>query len=386
MKVTIDDPEALGLVRLFQLQHYLAQHGWTKHRPYGRNGEIFRHETVRTKGTRILLPNDPSVDDFVELVRSAIHTTALVEGRSATSIYRDIITTDADLLRVRFIADETSSGSVPAERGVALFQGAKDLMMASACATIAPSATFANRKPEKANEYLRELRFGQTEEGSFIITMLSYLRQDSTPEGALIAHAVPTPFERKVVETASRAVAELSVAVEKSRDQAGDADAFRAAVPLGVSANLCDAVSSLLDGSVQATVEFRVSWSTARPFDAGVPTVTRFVAADVPILKAAATRLRDEEPRDQFELVGSVVDLHRGPDDEKGRIKVAGFVDGRPKRVEVILGDADYDVAVDAHGARELFKCEGRLLKSSKGWELMDAKHAVLFTQGSAEA
>jgi hypothetical protein len=386
MRVTIDDPKALGLVRLFQLQNYLAQHGWKKLRSYGNNAEVFSHPVGHSKSHRILVPTDPSVDDFVERVQSAIHIAADLEGRSASSVYRDMVTTDADLLRIRFVAEETANGSIPAERGVALFQGAKDLMMASACATLAPAASFANRKPEQATQYLRDLRFGQTEEGSFIVTLLSFLRQESTPEGALFANVMPTPYERKVVETASRAVAELGAAVQKSRQHTDGTDLFRAAVPLGVSANLCEAVSALLDGAVkEASVEFRVSWSTARPFDVDVPTVTTFTANDVPILKSAAERLRDEEPRVGFELVGSVVDLHRGPSDDLGKIKVAAFVDGKPKRVEVLLGDADYNVAVAAHKARELFKCEGRLVKASKGWELLNAEKAVLFTQSSNE-
>ena len=239
---------------------------------------------------------------------------------------------------------------------------------------------------------MRDLRFGQTEEGSFVVTLLSFLRQEATAEGALFADATPTPFERKVVETAAKAVSELGLVVRSSQRadtqmQRTEAvvDPFRLAVPLGVSANLCAAVADLLDGgSRDATVEFRVSWSTARAFDESIPTVTTFVETDVPTLRAAAERLRDEEPREQFELIGSVVDLHRAPSDEFGKIKVAGFVDGRPKRVEVVLRSADYDAALAAHQARELFKCEGRLVKTSRGWELLDATKAVLFTQSGS--
>lgn len=383
MKVAIIDPHALKLIRVFQITNYLVQRGWTERRPHGPHADWFIRPATRSKTSRILVPNDPQLDDYADHIREAIERIASHEDRSEIAVYRDVVSTDADLIRIRLVAEGTKRGVVPADQGVALYQGARDMMMACACAALSPTAVYSNRKPEQASSYLRDVHFGQTEEGSFVVTVLSFLKPEATAEGALFPQGIALPFERKVVETAARAVNELEAAVRI--DPSPGFDPFRSAVAVGVSANLCDAVSRILEGlDPEAELEFRISWSTAQDSRPDLPITTRFYGRDAEVLRSAAERLRDEAPREDFDLIGSVVDLHRGPNDEVGRINVAGFVDGKPRRVQVLLKDADYQTAAKAHTDRELFRCEGRLIKLGRGWELQDASKASLFTQESS--
>ena len=46
-------------------------------------------------------------------------------------------------------------------------------MLAAACAAIEPRAVYAARKPERAMAYLRQIRLGPTEAGSFVVTVES---------------------------------------------------------------------------------------------------------------------------------------------------------------------------------------------------------------------
>ena len=54
---------------------------------------------------------------------------------------------------------------------------ARDLVLAAACAAITKRAYFATRKPTKATDYLSRVRMGQTERGSYVLT----IRSDGMP-------------------------------------------------------------------------------------------------------------------------------------------------------------------------------------------------------------
>jgi len=111
---------------------------------------------------------------------------------------------------------------------------------------------------------MRRVRLGQTEHGSFVVTMM-------TPVPPMLQYPLldrtwvdfeEEPYERQVTRR-------LVGALEASRDAAekvhsgDDATAFENAVSAGVSANLCNAVSKLLYGS--SGLEISVSWAKTRP-------------------------------------------------------------------------------------------------------------------------
>jgi hypothetical protein len=65
------------------------------------------------------------------------------------------------------------------------FAPARDLALAAPCAAITKRAHFVTRKPMKAIEYLNKVRMAHTEQGSYVLTILSPVAPALTPEGEL---------------------------------------------------------------------------------------------------------------------------------------------------------------------------------------------------------
>jgi hypothetical protein len=188
----------------------------------------------------IVLPLREEVGDFALRVSEVLKVLESVEHRSQLEILRDLLTSSSDLIRVRASTGQTTNGSIPLDLAVLFVEEARDLMLAAACSTVGPRAYYARRKPAQANDYLRGVRMGQTERGSYVLTILSPV--PPSLRAAEPEDAPPEPFERKVSRTLATALASVRTAAQRAA-VTGDMQPFREAVEFGVSANFCDALS-----------------------------------------------------------------------------------------------------------------------------------------------
>src|SRR5438445_10304022 len=145
------------------------------------------------------------------------------------------------------------------------FQHMRDLMLAAACAAVAPKQVFAKRKPDQAMKYLREARIGQTQRGSYVITVLSPVPPVllAGNQAVLLPEVEDEPFSRKTVRTLADAWAATTEGVQ-SAASSGKLDLLTKGVARGVSANLCEAILGLHEGSGARGVEFSFSWAPSR--------------------------------------------------------------------------------------------------------------------------
>ena len=186
------------------------------------------------------MPLQHETGDFALRVSEVLRTLEHVEQRSQLEILRDLRTSSSDLIRIRASASQTTTGSIPLDLGVRFVEEAREMMLAAACSAIDPRPYYATRKPVQANEYLSRVRMGQTERGSFVLTILSPVPPGLRPPEPLDG-VLPDPFERKVSQTLASGLLAARLAAQRAA-VSGDVQPFREAVPRGVSANLCDAL------------------------------------------------------------------------------------------------------------------------------------------------
>jgi hypothetical protein len=163
-------------------------------------------------------------------------------------------------------------------------------------------------------------------------------------------------------------------------------------VPEGVSANLCEALASMTPASTQGSLEIGMSWSRSRPrVPAALPQHVTFAQGEFAIIREAGRRLREGmEPRRE-RVEGTVVSLHAEASlfaPFEGRVILRTEVEGRPTRVRVVLGQADYVRACDAHRDQRRVAVTGVLHRSAtaKLFELLQPRDFDVLAAASASS
>jgi hypothetical protein len=263
-------------------------------------------------------------------------------------------------------------GSVPLVQGALAFSRAHELMLAAACAAVEPRPVYATRKPAQAIEYVSRIRLGQTQQGSYVVAILSPVPPSLDVESCAGAAAVlDEPFERRVTMTLARATAGARSAAELAAGT-GALQPFLDASRLGVSANLCDAIVGLVTESGAESLGIRFRWSPTRLAPPDLSGRVVFSRDTIQVVKEASRIFRETTPRDDFELLGMVVALQRDEGAASGAATVAALVDGALRKVRMALGAEAYATAIHAHQGEHRVRCAGRLVKEGRSLVLRE--------------
>jgi hypothetical protein len=142
------------------------------------------------------------------------------ENRSTHDIIADLTLAPYDVIRFR-ASEADDIGSLLLSAGVELHEQARAVVAAAANAGAAPTprAFWQGRPYEKVGSYLNAVRLGQSQRGSFVLSLLSPWDFDpsSGPQASLLEEV---PFERQVTRLLSRAL----VATRRALTEAVSAD------------------------------------------------------------------------------------------------------------------------------------------------------------------
>ncbi len=366
MKVSIQDKEALLAISPAALSAYARTAGWAKVDTYGEHSDVFTGEGL----PEIILPRTAHLGDYARVVSMVIEIFAKVADVDELTLYRDLVMADRDVVRVRAV-DGDDSGSVAVSDGVDLMSGARDMILAAACSLQEPQPLYRAGANRKARDYLSRVRLGQTEQGSFAITLLSPVISPPIQQPLFSALDGDDPIERQVTRRLADALAATREATEKT--VGGDAGAFSEAVARGVSANLCEALVKLIEPF--PTLDISLVWARTHPMSTA-RNVVRFAAHDAPILRQVARSFREREPRPDIRLFGVVQRLKRYETDTEGTIALRASIKGQNQEVVAVLKQSDYERAIQAHKTKSPLVMEGDLERTGQRWRLLNPRIA----------
>ncbi|CAN5177861.1 hypothetical protein BH10PLA2_BH10PLA2_40300 [soil metagenome] len=136
-------------------------------------------------------------------------------------------------------------------------------MLAGACAAVQPKPYYSRRGPEEANRFLRGLRMGQTERGSFVLTVYTPVSPSLQSNQFNLFGEPEPPFERRAVTRLASALVALRRATDEAL-KAPNTEIFQKVVGAGVSGNMCSAIVGMNGPNVQPADELRLSFTYAR--------------------------------------------------------------------------------------------------------------------------
>ena len=343
MKVQILDSDALKAVSPGALTSYVRNLGWKKNEPYGEYGDIY----VGEDKPEIILPRTERLGDYASVVSRLIGIFSEIADSDELSVYRDIISSDHDVIKIRSMGD-INDGSVPINDGIEMVVQGRELLLAAACAIGAKQPVYRTGANRSAVDYINQVRLGQTERGSFVLTLMTPVPPILQDEDSTFID--DEPYERQVTRCLVRALGAAQLAAEKVHSGEG-ASAFKQAVECGVSANLCDAVANLVKHT--KALEIRVNWAKTRPNQESGRRFT-FFESDGKVFGEAARTFRAKAPKTDQTLYGNVYRLKRDKDEIAGQATFKAYIDEKIQSVRAILDHEEYTKAVSAHNKKTL--------------------------------
>ena len=359
MEVGIRDADALRAVTPAALSAYARAAGWSAQGRYRVHSDVY----VGEGKPEIIIPRTERLGDYASIVGAMIETFAQVAEQDELTVYRSLVTADRDVVRVR--VGESDDGSVALNAAAELIGGARDMLLSAACSLGDRRSVYRAGANREAAELVERTRLGQTDQGSFVVTLLTPVVPPPVQMLLPDPDDLNAPIQRRMTRRLVEALNATHEMVE--RTAAGEEGAFGDTATNGVSANLCEAVVRIVEPF--STLDIGVSWARTRPMS--VPeALVRFGRADAAILQEAARSFRECAPQPDVRLHGFVRALKRDQADVEGTIRLVADVDGRQRSIVAVLEREDYQRAVQAHHDKAMVVLTGDLDRVGQRWQL----------------
>jgi hypothetical protein len=312
---------------------------------------------------QLLIPTDSQRPDFTQRMLDVVERLAAFESRLATPILVDLLNFDADVLRFRVESLRANRGTLPLSEGIDLLEGARKSLLAAAHTALSARRHHPKLGRQEAVQLLEACQMGQTERGSFVVSILCPMRAVDA-EHALDAGG-SKPFARRATTVLVKALWELNAAIEENQvnrivDQPD---------PL-VSANLCEAILKMRPSDETGSLEFVPSWASSVPIDSHVPCLPISFGADEfdSIEDVYRQLLPSAQPTAKPWV--ATIDKLLGTEDihgtREGDVMFTLFDDGETVRARASLTAEQYLIAHKAHNPSRLLVVEGELLRRPK--------------------
>lgn len=377
MRATIKDAQALGSLAPANVVGYLRAHGWEKFNEVRGRFSVWINR--RYPHAEVVIPATRSTSDYASQLYSVLRELEEVEDRSQLEILKDLYNSGFDVVRLAAQSPSTTDGTVKIDAGVHLFEQAREILMAAACAAVKPRPVFHSRKPQQAIDYMSKARLGQTEHGSYVLTLLS----PSAPQ--LSAHSdtdlfPEEPFERLVIRRLVESVELATIAAEiTATADRPDFETFQSAVEGGVSANLCEGIAGFFATIEASTIDLSVAWALNRPSPTHQTPYKIRVSSDlVPTLEEAARLFRAHDKLEGYLIEGPVVKLERPDGQQSGYVTIFARVEDSMRKVRMELPESSYNLATQAHASYRPVKITGTVVREGRSYRLHNPTELTL--------
>lgn len=381
MIVIIKDRATLAAIRPARVAAYLQATHWKRMALEAGRYSIWVNPSAR-EPIELLLPLDAKFDDFAERMAELLHDLQKEEERSQIDILRDIELSSCDVFRFRKDPRSSFLGTIPIEDGVRFVTYARDMLLLAASAEHDPErGGIAGRRSDDVTAFMSQALLGQTEISSFVVTaqvpVTARLNEELFPDEVPSA---PEPFERRAgVRMMNLLGLTREAALEVS--QTNDIQPFVDALAQGATISLYNTLVDAQSIAPGQPLEVSCTWAPSRPlFGKGPPKTVLFEPEIVLPIRAAVEKLRARVPREGERIVGFVEVLQQPAQEVLfGELAVTTLIDGKPRKVFLILQEPEYSKAIVAFKEKQPIEIKGDLIKAGKRWTLQNPRDLVLY-------
>jgi hypothetical protein len=240
-------------------------------------------------------------------------------------------------------------------------------MVASTLSTFQKKRHFSGGRPADAQQFIDDLRLGQTEVGSYIVNIIVPLNKHLINN----QHTENASLSRAVLTNLARSLAALDSAIQKYISSE-NVTVFEEAINYGANANLCDALIGISGQAKNRDFDISLKLGVFEKDYHDIRLNHYFSCSSVSILEKAAEYYKGNYVINNYEVSGTVVRMDHESSEEFGIIKVNTLLAEGQKNVSIQLNIEDYWQAHSAHKIGESVVCKGDLHVSPRTATLLN--------------
>lgn len=339
-----------------EFRAYLEAHGWKSHPT--KRPEIAVYRRSDPTPIEVVIPLERELADYGRAMFTAAEQVAAVEARSTDAVIHDLLEPSKDTLRFALLGEPMAMGTVGLSEGLSLLSGARKALLSSASSARKPRKFHPRLSFTEAEQYVSRCRLGQTEVGSYVVTI-------DAPHEIGPQLEADGPFGRRATATLLKGVASVVAGVRH-----GNLDALLAVENPSYSANLCDSLVEMMPKNEAGDLKIASSWSPLIGAPADVPAVTVVDRSMYEPIEQLARQLRPVTGPLDDTFIGWVSHLAGEPNTDnevEGEVTLEVLLPDTRLHARVLLDAPSYRAAVDAHMQTKPCMVAGILHRGARG-------------------
>ena len=365
---------ALEAVELPSARAFLESRGYKFREQWG----SYLHRYSRKHGGReenILLPTERDLVDFNRRMLEVIDALSLQLETPPSALLKQIANSGYEVVRIAANPGEQSS-TISYDAAIDLLKGGFALIDSSAAVTVADEAVrvVRGRRKDAVRRYLDGVRVGQTEVGSFVLTLLMPLNVE---DAFALPEAVADSFGRKVAQRMASALRATEQVIHKENF------AIRDMIQQGVTANFSGGIARMIEavGNVSVGIAAAVDNRKAARYP-----ITRFEKANLGTLRELERRLTPKEEREPVTVVGTVTEFREPRSKSSGSILLSAEVYGQERPIRLQFTREQRAIVLEAIERKSdvFLQVSGDLAPKRGHYHLDEARDFELVRRGPA--
>lgn len=332
---------------------YLKDTGWEVFPSKRTYVKIFQCEK-NNDFYQVTIPMEKNLNDYKEAMFNAVEITAKAENKSIEQVILYLLNPNTDILKIRLDKKEIEAGNILFDDAIRVYENAKKLLAAAALDVLHPKKYHQGRIDDCILKFLSSCRFGQTEIGSYIVSIVcpfaeldendNYKQLSIFSDEEECANSLTRQVTNRVMEN-----------ISFIKNQIDNGEFHQLILPENsniISANFYEALGGLnldMDGT---DVEFIAEWSPVIKNNYCIKNRILLTHDYYQPIETTIKKLKNETKK-STRIIGRIKKLESSPDVQKrthGKITLV-YLDehDKPKTVMASLNKNDYDKAIKAH-------------------------------------
>lgn len=364
---------SLDTIELPSLRAFLQSRGYKYRERWGTYLDRYSRK-LSGREQHVLVPTERHLVDFEKRMADVLEALTSQLKTPASVLIKQVVNSGYEVVRIAANPGEESS-TIAYDAAIDLLRGGFALIDSSAVVTVADETLriVRGRRPDAVRRYLDGVRVGQTEVGSFVLTLLMPTNVNET------AFDLPQSF----AESFGRKVAESMATALKATERAAKKGEFAVneVMQHGVTANFSGGIARMIEavGDVSVGLAAAVDDRKAPRFP-----IAHFEKSNLRTLRELERRLTPKEQRKPLTIAGTVTEFREPRAKTSGTIVLSAQVYGEERPVRLSFTKDQRAMVLEAIEQKSdlLLRVSGDLISRSGHYNLDEPHGFELVRRG----